>query len=435
MTNRKSAKIPDIKSLFEWQDPKVIGLAEEVFERCILSKIFPPEAPLNHRWLAPGGIFRAQWIYDTPFVVDILSVLPRTEKVIREVFQNFWDFQRCWNRSRPEYAHNMIQCNMWPGEHQEGSRKFPLFSQMPILAWGVERVFRRNGDTQLLQQCLQPLELFHEWYWRERDVCGAGLVAVGTYSGRADEAHFEGFDHECNLDGLKLTTHPGRKTNSEETWYGDICVPGNTAHLVAAEKSLKRLAELAGDTAMAARRQTKIDKATEAMRNHMWEKEAGTFLAVKRDTLEKIPVATCGSWIPLWAGIPTKSMAKQMAEALSRPNWRTPMPLSTVDRNDPRWRSDGGFRGAAWPSINYQIAGGLADYGFRDLAAEITDKTIANVFQNGIAEYYDATTGTPLGVTIAENSKELSFNGMTCTIVTMMLDGLTRKYILQVRAK
>jgi hypothetical protein len=34
------------------------------------------------------------------------------------------------------------------------------------------------------------------------------------------------------------------------------------------------------------------------MRTHMWDEASGTFLSVNRDTLEKIPVATIGSWIP-----------------------------------------------------------------------------------------------------------------------------------------
>ena len=84
-------------------------------------------------------------------------------------------------------------------------------------------------------------------------------------------------------------------------------MPSNTAHLVAAEKSLTRMADMVGDKAMAARRKLKIDKATEAARTRMWDEQAGTFLAVRRDTLEKIPVASCGSWIPLWAGIPNRT--------------------------------------------------------------------------------------------------------------------------------
>ena len=135
-----------VRDLFQSKDPEVMQLAEDVFQNCIVSKVLPPEPPFEHNWLIPGGRFRAQWIYDTPFVVDLLSLLPGKEEVIRGIFQNFWDFQTRWNKSSPAYAHDMIQNNMWPGYHIPGSRKFPLMSQIPILAWGVERVF---GQTTI----------------------------------------------------------------------------------------------------------------------------------------------------------------------------------------------------------------------------------------------------------------------------------------------
>jgi len=123
--------------------------------------------------------------------------------------------------------------------------------------------------------------------------------------------------------------------------------------------------------------------------------------------------------MPLPAGVPTKAMAKRMADVLSTPSWQTPLPVTTVDRKDKRWRSDGFWRGDAWPPTNYQIASGLAACGHQDLAAEIADKTIANAIKNGISEHYDSISGRPLGV------RDYC---MSCTLVTMMLDGLTRKY-------
>jgi hypothetical protein len=408
--------------LFDSPDPAVIQLAEEVFQKCILGKIFPAEEPLKHNWIGPGGGYRGQWIWDTMFVVDLLSILPGKEKVIQDVFQNYWDSQVRWNREMPDYAHDMIPCMIEPG--RTNWLKFPAYSQIPILAWGVERVYQRRGDKELVKQCLEPVERFHEWYWRERDVTNIGLVAVGAYSGVTQHARWETFDHECNLDGLKMTPHPTRKGEKEGAWYGDICVTGNTSYLILAERSLMRLAEIMGNMEMAARRKARIDKAVEVMRKHMWDQEAGTFLSVNRDTLEKIPVATIGSWIPLHAGIPTEAMAKRMAETLQTPNWNTPLPVPTVDRKDNRWRSDGFWRGDVWPATNYQIASGLKAYGYQDLAAAIADKTVDNAIRNGISERYDSASGKKLGV---------EYLGMTCTIITMMLDGLCRQHQLRIK--
>ncbi len=413
-----SLKEIDIKSLFKSNREDALLLTERVFEKCILEKIMPPTAPLKHQWVVPGGpYYKGQWIWDTMFVVDLLSILPGKKKLIRKIFQNYWDFQDRWNEIVPEYAQDMVT-----GVIKTFPQELRQFSQIPILAWGLERVYQRNGDKKLVKQSLPRLEKFHNWYWRERDVTKMGLVTVGSYSGDIQHARWETFDYECNMDDLKLLKHPTRNEKNEGAWYGDMWVTGNTSYLILGEKSLVRLAEAVGERGMAARRQPYIDKAVQAMRDHMWDEKAGTFLSVKKATMEKIPVATISSWIPLTAGIPTKEMAQRMAEVLSTDSWQTPLPVPTVDRKDPRWKSNSFWRGDVWPSTNYQIASGLAAYGHTDLAAKIADKTVENAIENGISEHYDSSTGKPLGI------RDYC---MSATIATMMLDGLTEKYRLQ----
>ncbi len=414
--------LDNIRSLFTWRDPSVIQLTEKVYENCILGKVFPPEGTLKQQWIGPGGGYRGQWIWDTMFVVDLLSILPGKNQLIRDVFQNYWDFQVRWNAKKPAYARDMIPCMIEP--HKDNWLEFPAYSQIPILAWGVERVHARNGDKELLEQSLEPIEKFHEWYWRERDVTDIGLIAVGAYSGVIQHGRFETFDLECNLDDLKLTPHPIREGENEGAWYGDICAAGNTAFLIMGERSLMRLAETVGDTAMAARRKKRIEKSVKAMRTHMWSEEAGTYLSVHRDTLEKVPVATIGSWMTLAAEVPTKGQAKRMARVLASDRWQTPLPMPTVDRSDKRWDPRGFWRGDVWPPTSYLTALGLARYGEDELAATICDKTIANAMKHGISERYDSITGEKLGV---------EYLGMTCTLVTMMLDGLTKEYQLDCR--
>jgi hypothetical protein len=92
----------DIKSLFEANSPEVLALAERVMEKCVLEKIMPPTPPLKNTWIVPGGpYYKGQWIWDTMFVVDLLSILPGKRKLIRDVFRNYWDFQDRWNKDAP----------------------------------------------------------------------------------------------------------------------------------------------------------------------------------------------------------------------------------------------------------------------------------------------------------------------------------------------
>ena len=410
-------------------DPEFRCLVMTVFQQCVLGKVFPPEAPLRHPWISPGGFYRGQWIWDTMFVADLLALLPDTQETLRGVFRNYWEFQTRWNAVAPPHAHDMVACMMHPG--RDDWKSYPAYSQIPILAWGVERVFRRNRDAGLVQEALDPLERFHNWYWRERDVTDVGLVGVGAYSGDPQHARYETFDYECNLDDLELWTHPKRSAAENGPWYGNLCLPGMTAYLVLSEHSLARLADAVGAHDIAARARTRAERGAEAMRRHMWDEDAGTFLAVNHETLAKVRVPTIGSWIPLHAGIPTAAQAQRMATVLASPEWLTPLPVPTVGRRDPHWNdgklnNPGGnfWRGDVWPATNYQIADGLARYGFRELAGEIASRTIRNALRHGLSEHYDCDTGAALGVT---------FLGMTATVLTMALDGLTQEFTVCIK--
>jgi len=410
---------------FQSDDAAVLKLIKDAYFQCIVDKIHPPDPPLEHNWIAPGGNYYAQWLWDTTFVVDLLSILPGQADVISGVFQNYWDFQKRWNRVKPDYMHGMVpnfiapfDGNEWfPGKQWE---TFPSFSQAPLLAWGMERVYLRNNNIELLRQGISPLEQFHEWCWRERDVTGCGLIGVGAYSGDAQHARFETYDYEVDLDGLKMTPRPGKQAGPDNgPWYGDILIPANTAYMLLSEASLSRMADMAGDPDMAKRRRKRYETGVKAMRKHMWSKKHGCFLAVQRDSLAKIEAPTVGSFVPLMARIPTRGQAATMANALRSPSWATPLPIPTVARTNPNFKSSAVWRGDVWPAPNFQVATGLMAYGLVSDANRIADLCVANAIKVGISERYDSLSGAALGV---------GGLGMSATVVTMMLDGLTHRY-------
>jgi glycogen debranching enzyme len=411
-----------LRKLLVSNSPALDSFAVDVFATCVLGKLHAPAPPLAHAWLAPGGHYNGQWLWDSMFVVDLLALLPGQEAVIRGVFQNYWDFQERWNAVKPEFMHGMVANFIAPYSEKgrlDGTqwRTHPAYSQIPLLAWGVERVYRRNQDKELLRAGLAPLENFHEWYWRERDLTNIGLVGVGAYSGVTQRARYETYDHERDLDGLKLMPHPGRPINADNgNWYGDIAIPSISSYLLVAEQSLMRLATIVGDHAMAARRRARHEKGAAAMREHMWHEQAGCFVAVRAETLEPIPEISIGGFIPLLAGVPSPKQAAIMAATLATPAWATALPVPSMAATDPQYSSGKYWRGDVWPALNYQIATGLAAYGHHDLAAKIADALLANMLKVGISERYDSVSGVPLG--------EAGL-GMSGSALTMVLDGLT----------
>jgi glycogen debranching enzyme len=416
-----------LKPLFISKNPAILQLVTDAYADCVLGKIRSPDPPLAYSWIVPGGGYYAQWLWDTMFVLDLLSILPGQTETIRGVFQNYWDFQQRWNKVKPPFMHGMIANFMAPydaPQERQGKewQKFPAYSQAPLLAWGMERVYKRNQDKQLLRAGLQPVEDFHEWYWRERDVTGCGLIGVGAYSGDAQHARYETYDHEVDLDDLHLTPYPGRAAGPQNgAWYGDILIPANTAYLLLSELSLVRMATILGESSMAERRMARYKRGAQAMRTHMWSPQQGCFLAVHRDTLVQTPTPTVGGFMPLMAQVPTAAQAAAMALALAEPAWATPLPIPTVASTNPSYVPSEFWRGDMWPAPNYMVATGLAAYGHRAEAARIADLTVSNALKVGISERYDSQSGAPLGV------KGL---GMSATIITMMLDGLSSHYEL-----
>jgi hypothetical protein len=145
-----------LKPLFTTSDPDIWRLVTDAYTYCVLGKIRAPDPPLAHSWIVPGGGYYAQWLWDTMFVLDLLSILPGQQATIRGVFQNYWDFQQRWNSIKPAFMHGMIANFIAPFDapaERPGKdwETFPAYSQAPLLAWGMERVFTRNRDTELLR--------------------------------------------------------------------------------------------------------------------------------------------------------------------------------------------------------------------------------------------------------------------------------------------
>ena len=83
----------DSAALLESDDPVLLKLVQDVFRECVLGKVRPPEGVIQRPWITAGGHFYGQWLWDTMFVADLLALLPDTRQTLRDVFQNFWDFQ------------------------------------------------------------------------------------------------------------------------------------------------------------------------------------------------------------------------------------------------------------------------------------------------------------------------------------------------------
>ena len=427
---------------FEFVNEDTRQFFHHAYWRAVLPKIRQPQGEFTRRWITPGGPYHGQqayygqYIWDTMFMLDPLCRLPDQVETVKEVLRNFWEFQDAWDAIVPDYARGMIQHGFTP--HKFLSKKFEGNTCGPWLAWGVERIFDHTGDEALAREALPHLERYHDWFWRERDMDGIGLISQGAYG--TDQVQTmrdeSGYDFAPDMDELAYIQHPRFPERGHA--YGNLYGVTNTAYLIHAERCLKRLAEKLDEKDVATRRERHIKKGVSAARQWMWSEQTGMFHSIRRGG-EKISALTVGSWMMMMAEVPTPEQAQRMLATLRTPQWMTPLPLPSVGRCDPTWQpATIGFlpdppkridhlgqaynmwRGDVWPPCNYQVAVGAVMYGAKDIAARICDATVMNAIQWGdVNERYCCDTGRPLGP---------SDFGMSASMLSMIYDGLTSKY-------
>jgi hypothetical protein len=189
-----------------------------------------------------------------------------------------------------------------------------------------------------------------------------------------------------------------------------------TSFLLMTERAIGEIARELGQTELAGRYKKRVTRRIQAMQQKMWNSRDEFFYSLDRDSDRQIPVRTVQGFLTLSAGAATPAQAASLAAQLKNPRrWWAPYPVPTCALDEPRYNPRGYWRGDMWPPTTYLVAHGLRQYGYDELALELTLRLRALIEERGINENYDSQTGDPLGV---------SGLGMSCTIWNMMVENL-----------
>jgi glycogen debranching enzyme len=109
---------------------------------------------------------------------------------------------------------------------------------------------------------------------------------------------------------------------------------------------------------------------------------------------------TIADLFPLYAGAPDGARARRLVdEHLLAPDRFGPSPwaVTTVSRASPDFDPRNYWRGPVWINVNWFMIRGLERYGFESEADHLRRLTLDLVSRSGFTEYYEPTTGEPLG--------------------------------------
>jgi glycogen debranching enzyme len=222
---------------------------------------------------------------------------------------------------------------------------------------------------------------------------------------RSDRRHLEAAERPSDLEygrylaiAERLRDHAYRPASLRQApfAYVDLCF---NSVLAAAEDDLAWLfTELGGRCERAEAAAARIRTALAAL----WDEDAAAFR--ERDLHgDEATTSTVADLFPLYAGVPDgRQVRKLFAESLWSaerfgPSAAAPWAVTTVAKSSRAYDSRRYWRGPVWINVNWFLVRGLERSGLAGEAAELRALTLRLVERSGFAEYYEPSTGAPLG--------------------------------------
>jgi glycogen debranching enzyme len=379
----------------------------------------------------PGPrLYPFQWNWDSALIaLGLARVDPvRGRKEVRSLLRGQWS-----DGMVPHIVFHERHSGYSPGPDVWASAGCPHapdlatsgITQPPVLATAVRALHEAAPDAEFLEQVLPAIEAWHRWLHRERAVDGSGLVAIvhpweaadnsprfdralarigvedGTGVTRADRAHAGADERPTDSDYRRyllvverLRRSGYRPALGEAPFvYADLTF---NSVLAVAEDDLAWLWGELGEAGGRGRR------AAERVRKELrlrWNDAA----AVYGDAESGRVTDTVDDLFPLYAGAPDERRARRLfAEALWSPERFGPSPgapwaVTSVSKSSAAFDESRYWRGPVWVNVNWFLVRGLERAGLEGEAKELRRLTLELVDRFGFSEYYQPSTGRPLG--------------------------------------
>lgn len=304
-------------------------------------------------------------------------------------------------------------------------------TQPPVAGFAIKRLFERAQDKGLAAEraraLLPKIDLWHSWFYANRDPHGEGLVAIlhPWESGRDNSIDWDEAFERVPTDGIdpytrrdtQHTDSAHRPTKAQYDRYlwlvqhfrelkwdnskihdaspFQVIDPGFNAILIRSCADLAELAETLGQPQVANANRARAAAGLAAL-DALWSDDHGQYLSKDRMTGKLIDSASIGGILPIFAAV-SKARAHEVARSIERRGRGVKFIVPSHDPEDARFEQKRYWRGPVWLVMNYMIADGLRAVGETAVADHIVRSSLELITQSGFAEYYDPVTGEPCG--------------------------------------
>ena len=381
-----------------------------------------------------------QWNWDSALIALGLSHfdLPRAQVEIRALLSGQWRDGMLpsviYHSTPSDYFPNP---EFWQIENSASAPDVPTtgITQPPLLATVVRLIHSRTPMPDFVQEVYPALLHWHRWLHTARDADGSGLACVihPWESGTDDSPRwlhlFETIHPETlpefqrgDTKYVAATERPNRTEYERFIYLIDVFRKLNyapdellahspflvqdilfNAILFRADEDLRALAANLGEPT------NEIDDWLERMRPNFnarfWDDQVGLYYDYDVRAGMQIPVNTACTFLPLFAGLPSKTQSQRLVEehllnpVEYGPGGKVHHWVTTTAKTEPTWEPRRYWRGPVWIIMNWFIIEGLRRYGYVDLAEDIRRDTLGLMEAGDFREYYDARDGSGCGST------------------------------------
>lgn len=265
----------------------------------------------------------------------------------------------------------------------------------PFLAQTLWHYHQRGGTFASLRDHgrYETLKRFVDRWFHNYDRRGAGLSVWRSAGHTGMDNHFE----RAGLIDRELRNEPFFCEGVDLNCY-----------LVREAQAMARIARALGELTDAARFDALADQRAAAVREELWDDEAGTFFDYHATERRRIAVRHVGVFAALWAGVATPEQAERLVrgQLLEESHFWRPWPVPALAASEPGYTSGYlpeeqvsycSWRGHTWMPTNYYTFQGLRRYGYEAEARELAARSLALFMRARFAEYYCTELGIGTG--------------------------------------
>lgn len=394
------------------------------------------------------GLYQHQWLWDSCFIAigrrhyDVERAKMEILSLLRGQWSNGMVPHIVLSPGHKEYRHMGIW-RSWVSPYSPDDVNTSGITQPPMIAEAVVRVGEKlplQERRSWYRQVWPNLISYHQWLYRERDPHHEGLV-LQIHPWETGLDNTPPWMHELDdhllpwwirvlqktrvapfLGFLRRDTHfvhsDQRPTNVEAMALYDVQRRllrknydidrildhslfaiedlGFNCILIRANEQLKHIArtlrvdmpaELAESMAM-----------TPKILEDLWDPYTEQYYSRDFVTHRLLKEPSIEALLPLYAGSISPERAALVVKGLENEHVFGPAyPVPSTPLNSPWFNAHRYWQGPTWFNTNWLIIDGLKRYGFKDHATALREITLELADKHGFHEYYDPSTGEPLG--------------------------------------